>query len=463
MRPLIAVAVVLSACGKAAVVDPAIVETTNGVSIRRDLIRVAAPKPEANPMTGTATPDALDAVVVLRYRVDTAGGPPQPARAVVVLMPGFLGGAGGFDALARAVVRRSTPDAPLEAWAIDRRANLLEDHAGIDAAADAGNPDVLTSYYFEPGSTFGGFRSQDDLAYASEWGMASTMADLRAVIAQVPAAERKARVILAGHSLGGTLVAQYAAWDFEGSAGHDELAGLVMIDSVTGREGEPIAVTRDEYETTGVMSPSMGAPVSLASVRGSARYVALPLLEASLYPLGAGAALRAMLRPDLLERDVPRAEALKLLFGLSTLPRFTNRAAFGLVFDAASCPVSIAAVNGGAAEGGELTLGPAVFGGGMLLKPTQVDATYRWREYDQVSPAEATSLDDLALAWARPGSDFGEWYFPARLSLDARLGESLTLSATDWPVQYGVRSFHGRALSLPVLVEAAGILSGNGS
>ena len=43
--------------------------------------------------------------------------------------------------------------------------------------------------------------------------------------------------------------------------------------------------------------------------------------------------------------DVARAEALKLLFGASALPPMTNRAAFGLAFDAHSCPLSIAAVN----------------------------------------------------------------------------------------------------------------------
>jgi hypothetical protein len=38
----------------------------------------------------------------------------------------------------------------------------------------------------------------------------------------------------------------------------------------------------------------------------------------------------------------------------------------------------------------------------------------------------------------------------------------LTLSATDWPVTaHGLRAMHGRALSMPMLVEAAGILGGD--
>ena len=71
---------------------------------------------------------------VVRYRVDTGKDAPKPARAILLLMPGFLGGAGSFDSLARAIVRRSTAEAPLEAWALDRRSNLLEDRTGLDAA-----------------------------------------------------------------------------------------------------------------------------------------------------------------------------------------------------------------------------------------------------------------------------------------------------------------------------------------
>lgn len=462
---VLAAAVALLACGPAPV-DPAVIETSNGVSIRRDVLRVPAPAPPPNPLTGDATPEALNAVQVVRYRVDTGGAAPRPARAIIVLVPGFLGGAGSFDALARAIVRRSTADAPLEAWAVDRRANLLEDRAGLEAALAAQDANLVGGYYFDgqavDGGTFPGFVSQADVPFASEWGVASTMADLRAVLERVPAAERKGRVVLAGHSLGASLAAQYAAWDLDGVAGHEELAGLVLVDGVTGEEGAPLALTRDEYETTGVQGGVMGSRPSVKQIREADRYFAFPLLEATLFPIGVGTALRATVRPDAIEKDVPRNQALATLFLMERLPRFTNRAAFGLAFDAASCPVSIAAVNGGASTGGALTETQAPFGGGTVVKPSDPSATYRWLEYDQVQPAEHTSLSDFALAWTRPGVDFGEWYFPMRLTLDAALGASLTLAPTDWPVTaYGVRALHGRALSLPVLVEAAGILGGD--
>src|SRR5579864_496641 len=38
------------------------------------------------------------------------------------------------------------------------------------------------------------------------------------------------KVVLGGHSLGGSVVTAYATWDFGGRAGADDLAGLVYID-----------------------------------------------------------------------------------------------------------------------------------------------------------------------------------------------------------------------------------------
>ena len=38
------------------------------------------------------------------------------------------------------------------------------------------------------------------------------------------------KVVLGGHSLGGSVVTAYATWDFDGDAGADQLAGLVYID-----------------------------------------------------------------------------------------------------------------------------------------------------------------------------------------------------------------------------------------
>jgi alpha-beta hydrolase superfamily lysophospholipase len=54
------------------------------------------------------------------------------------------------------------------------------------------------------------------------------IADLRRV---VKAAQRRGRrVVMGGHSLGGSITTAYATWDFGGRPGASGLSGLVYID-----------------------------------------------------------------------------------------------------------------------------------------------------------------------------------------------------------------------------------------
>ena len=56
--------------------------------------------------------------------------------------------------------------------------------------------------------------------------------DLRRVI--TAAEDLGGKVVLGGHSLGGSVVTAYATWDFGGKPGADGLAGLVYIDGGSG-------------------------------------------------------------------------------------------------------------------------------------------------------------------------------------------------------------------------------------
>ena len=70
------------------------------------------------------------------------------------------------------------------------------------------------------------------MAYAKKWGMNTEIQDLRRVVKQ---AQRKGRrVVVGGHSLGGSITTAYATWDFKGRAGADGLSGLVFIDGGSG-------------------------------------------------------------------------------------------------------------------------------------------------------------------------------------------------------------------------------------
>lgn len=435
--------------------------------ILREILEIEGVAPEPNPALAAATPAERNVVRVVRYRPDSS--PPKPARAIVVMMPGFLGGAGSFDPLARALVRRGLddPDGAIEAWAIDRRSNLLEDTHGDDVAEVRGDPDLARRYYFDgdevEGKRFAGFVDPSEIPYASEWGAATTLGDLRRVIARVPAAERRSRVVLLGHSMGATLAEAYAAWDFGGARGFDELAALVLVDGVAGREGDPATSFVEGEYLEG--APAPGGPfgqTGLTAIRKGQVYVSLPLLGVSVLEHAERMAIATARAPSAIRvahDDLTTSLSILLGLGRDALPKMTNAAAFGLAFDDASSAISIAAVSAGAATGGPLAQYEGLLGS-RLLQPSDPSATYAWRGFDEVAPPERTRLADLARSWFEgPGLNFGEWYFPTRLALDAGFVGDLTIADDDWRAAYGLRAKHGRALDLPVLGFAAALVA----
>jgi len=441
-----------------------IIVDASPVAIRREVLRIAVPAPPPNPVAaqGGETPAEYNVLRVVRYRVDSAS--PQPARAIAVLMPGLFGGAGSFDPMARALVRRSTPDAAIEAWAIDRRANLLEDHHGLDVAEVRGDPELASGYYFGgselEGRRFAGLLPQEQAAFMSEWGLSTTVNDLRAVLELIPQAQRKGHVVLVGHSLGASIAESYAAWDFAGRPGYEDLAGLVLVDGTTGSEGSSIPISKQQYQEG--LSGGF-ARLGLNKIRTSDRYFTLPLLGGDVYLSAAISGLRAAWRPMDVVSDPERDRALKVLLGLSTIPPMTNRAALGFSFDRAYNALSFAAVSCGAGTGGRIEPYRSLLGA-ELLHPTDVNATYDWIDFDKTQPASHTALGDLARAWFHgPELDFAEWYFPARLALDAPAAGTLVLSSSDWPrSEYALRASHGRSMDLPILALAAGLVGKGG-
>lgn len=436
---------------------------SGAVKIRREVFTIpgfAAPPNPSDPKG--ATPDELQRVRVVRWRVDAD--PPVPARAVVVLMPGFLGGGPSFDSLARGIVRRSKDGDALEAWAVDRRSNLLEDHHGNDVAEVLKNAELAKRYYVDEeeveGKTFAGFKRQADLPFASEWGLETTVNDLRAIVSLVPQADRRGRVVLVGHSLGASIVEEYAAWDFAGTPGYSELAGLVLVDGGTGVEGAKELPDQTKYEKGGGAAPGgFGTAPGVTGVRASARYFELPLLGTAVYTGAAVVAMRALWAPKDVVADPERDGFLSTLMG-GKVPKMTNRAALGLGFDDATNGLSFAAISCGK------TTGPLVeydsLLGGKLQQPSDLSQTYDWIEFDATDPKDATSLDDFGKVWFDgPGLDFAEWYFPQRLLIDAPMAGSLVLGDADWPVAaYGLRAQHGASMDLPIFgVPAA--LQGN--
>src|SRR4051795_12893651 len=194
-------------------------------------------------LAGTAAALALTtAPAVARERVTTVPTPPEPGPAqfnhvtvhqfgpasgkrVVVLIPGTQGGAGDFTLDARILVKRIPG---LQVWAIDRRTQALEDTATF-AAAESGQIPLQQAFdYYLNGGGFH-FRGPDDDPYAREWGMGVALNDAHAVV-ELARNHGRRQVVLGGHSLGASLTAAYAAWDFNGRPGYKDLKGLVLID-----------------------------------------------------------------------------------------------------------------------------------------------------------------------------------------------------------------------------------------
>jgi hypothetical protein len=193
------------------------------VKIRREIFLVPGVKAPKNPLAKehAETPAELEMVRVVRYRVDAAT--PKPARAIAVLMPGFLGGAGSYDALARALVRRSTEERGLRG--LGHRSSLQPARRSPRPRRGRGEegPGARREILLRRGRRSRARPSPAsaiprELAFASEWGLPVTIGDLHNVIGMIGEADRKARVILVGHSLGASIVEEYAAWDFDGKA-----------------------------------------------------------------------------------------------------------------------------------------------------------------------------------------------------------------------------------------------------
>ena len=150
---------------------------------------------------------------------------PKNAKRVLVLVPGYMGGAGDFSLIGRDIVKR-VPG--MQVWALDRREAAFEDTSVFRKS----DPDAAFRYYlnFQPvnGRTFAPVDGKS-VPYVRQWGLKLALDDLRRVILEARAGGRRT-VILGGHSLGASTTAAYATWDFNGRPGYKDVAGLVLID-----------------------------------------------------------------------------------------------------------------------------------------------------------------------------------------------------------------------------------------
>lgn len=205
--------------------------------------------PALMPLNDERLSAACNEVAFLRFKLADASEDASEADAALLMVPGILEGANGFEYIGRQLVymAKTQYQRDIEVWALDRRANCLEDLTGMQAAERAATAqeaiEIMLDYYYEGGELdgrrFEGFLRSADMPYLAEFGLAQTTSDMYAVIKHLipdPAVSR-GKVFVGGHSLGGFHTSTFLSWDFDGDpdtledAGYNLVAGAFGFDT----------------------------------------------------------------------------------------------------------------------------------------------------------------------------------------------------------------------------------------
>jgi pimeloyl-ACP methyl ester carboxylesterase len=181
--------------------------------------------------------------------------------AVLILVPGFEGGAATFKILAENLLQRMQDDYSrvVEVWGVDRRTNQLEDMAGLDIAELYEDPHVALDWLYggelnlplsaalEAGPKRRAVFYDDHpaVAFLANWTNLVFSQDIDAVVDAARAYATNQNVFLGGHSAGTGFTARYASTDFnlteagQASPGYEKLHGLVLLEGLGGSTGGP--------------------------------------------------------------------------------------------------------------------------------------------------------------------------------------------------------------------------------
>lgn len=398
----------------------------------------------------------------------------HPPEAIVLLMPGPTSGANAFRFLATEIVRRS--GGAIEVWALDRRANLLEDLLPLWRAERIGTVQAAweaLAHISEHPHGRGGYLAnhyEEVGRFMSEWGLDVHVRDVKAVVEEARRTPH-ARIFLGGHSLGAILAQAFAAYDFDGVPGYSLIDGLILLDG-TGIPGMNPLISDDQYlaGVTALRAPTRPEDAPFA-LRPFGPYH-FQLLEI--------AALLALSDPDgpsPLDRYAPE---------MITVP-MTNAAALGTILDDEFQPQPFARFSIGflrippdhpltsiATRGRD----PSSVNPNGLYAPKDLGETrQQWASVQDLrvldptfvhgpEPSDFSRVARLLLTGSGhglpedtlareaspdiPETNFLEWYFPQRLLLD--LLRFSTLDATALPPAL-IAALTARGGRVPALVN----------
>ena len=437
------------------------------------------------PANAPAHPAACDRTGFLRYRPASGPGASRDADHVVVQQQGLGGGAVNSDGVAFNTVRSAMSlGTDIEFWALARRSACLDEMAGFDFALQSGNYLDAVDYYFNGkelgGQRFAGFRQSQDLQILDWMGLDRVVRDqYELMLAEMPdQGARQQKYVCTGISLGGLVTGMFADWDFDGNpatqgdAGFNQCAAFAAQDSMVSSDPAAIQNTPLFREitdvvvggTNGVVQPGIGAG-ALPRILGPA-----PVVGTKAFLIYRLAGLAAHLQPDAesellkhLPRDLIIDTTLNALFAptLSSFVtggadgsgnirdfRFTNEALLGALIDNNSgnfalMQQGIGAFDGGPVQeksfpnSGEATQIPLLgtylrlsAGPQKRVVPTDRNALYSWRNYDEVQGAyytapnhEVADIREVArqLGTGAPTA-YWETYFPLKVVVDIFAG-----------------------------------------
>ena len=359
------------------------------------------------------TPPGPGPALFNRVGVDKYG--PEDGKRVLVLMPGTSGGSGDFTLAARYLVKK-VPG--LQVWAIDRRTQALE-QPEMFARALRGEVTLQQMFDHYLGWIVNGgnptdhfqFLNADEYPFARQWGMETALNDARSVVLQARGRGRSRRsVVLGGHSLGASLTAAYASWDFNGTPGYKDIDGMVLIDG--GLMGSFDAFTASEAQAA-ITSLSNGNP--FADLLG----VGFPEIAGLFGEIGGVYALRAPNEPATTLQSFP-------LLPPAFNPPYpvTNQALLGYAFDRDSSPDDLALLH--------------INAGALAQSGNPRD----WDD-DGVTPVHR-----LAATFGQEPANAIEWYFPRRLTIDTNGANELVQN--DVANLLGLRVFHQPKVDIPL-------------
>jgi pimeloyl-ACP methyl ester carboxylesterase len=361
-----------------------------------------------------ATPNDLDRVGILKVG-------PKKATNVLVLNPGTSASAAYFRPLASLIAHETDG---WQVWAVERRENQLEDQSVVDEAkAGSATPQQLFDYYLgwitDPSVTNHYQPVADSsVPFARGWGMKVEIEDLRQVV--LKAEKLGGKVVVGGHSLGGSITTAYATWDFNGRAGAKGLSGLVFIDGSS--RTTPISVddANESLASLNAGSPWLsfgGIPAPLAGL-----FNVVASTGVHMDPDGDGALQHWSGLPSNLRPPVPT----------------TNVAGYGYALDTETSPSSLSAAQahlGHLAASGD----PRGWDRAGELTPIQ-------RYANMFSGTGLTGLDGTA------------WYHPMRLTIDSgAVGNGVANPAQG---VLGVQATHGSDLPRKLRMLAFGAALG---